>query len=195
MDESDSKQKVFTPQDVEALGRDPINRKIFGALQADARLSYADLGRAVNLSAPAVFERVRRLERAGLLRYSIEIDAEKAGLPFTSFIRIAATGGQRDEMVAGLEQLSEVEECHTIAGEDCILVKARTANPLGLDLLLQRIKLIPGVARTLTTAVLRTHFERGVQMRSLEAEEEAEAASSAARAIPHGAGQGRARRR
>lgn len=172
MDESDSKQKAFTPQEVEALGRDPINRMIFSALQENARLSYADLGRAVNLSAPAVFERVRRLERAGLLRYAVEIDAEKIGLPFTSFIRIAATGGShRDDMVAGLEALPEVEECHTIAGEDCILVKARTANPPALDLLLQRIKLLPGVARTLTTAVLRTHFVRGVQMESLAAEE------------------------
>lgn len=191
MDESDSKQKTFTPQEVEALGRDPINRKIFGALREDARLSYADLGRAVSLSAPAVFERVRRLERAGLLRYSIEIDASKAGLPFTSFIRIAATGGQRDDMVAGLEQLPEIEECHTIAGEDCILVKARTANPLGLDLLLQRIKLIPGVARTLTTAVLRTHFERGVQVLAVEPDETA----AAPVAVPHANGSRTARRR
>lgn len=164
MSESDSKQKAFTPQEVEALGRDPINRRIFSALQRDARLSYADLGRAVNLSAPAVFERVRRLERAGLLRYSVEIDADKIGLPFTSFVRIAASGGShRDEMVAGLEALPEIEECHTIAGEDCLLVKARTANPPALDLLLQRIKLLPGVERTLTTAVLKTHFVRGVQ--------------------------------
>ena len=111
-----------------------------------------------------------------MLRYSVEIDAEKIGLPFTSFIRIAATGGShRDEMVAGLEALPEIEECHTIAGEDCILVKARTANPPALDLLLQRIKLLPGVARTLTTAVLRTHFVRGVQMSSLAAEEKLEA--------------------
>lgn len=164
MNEPDSKQKAFTPEEVAALARDPVNRTLLSCLQRDARQSYADLGKAVHLSAPAVFERVRRLERAGLLRYSVEVDAEKLGLLFCAFVRIATSrGGRCDQIVPALEEFPEIEECHSIAGEDSLLVKTRTVSPPALEMLLQRIRALPGAERTLTTVVLKTHFERGVQ--------------------------------
>ncbi len=165
MTESASKQKVFSEREVEALARDPVNRTLLSELQRDARIPYAELGKKVHLSAPAVFERVRRLERAGVLRrYSIEVDPEKLGLLFCAFVRIAtSTKGCCEHIVPALREFPEIEECHAIAGEDSVLVKTRTASPPELDRLLKRIRAVDGVERTLTTVVLLTHFERGIQ--------------------------------
>jgi Lrp/AsnC family leucine-responsive transcriptional regulator len=68
-----------------------------------------------------------------------------------------------DELARLLMPFVEIEECHCIAGEDCILAKVRTKDAQDLNRLLQEIKNLPGVQRTLTTVVLSTLFERGIQ--------------------------------
>ncbi|MBV9127249.1 MAG: Lrp/AsnC family transcriptional regulator [Verrucomicrobia bacterium] len=144
---------------------DAPNRKLLSALRRDARAKYAELGKTVNLSAPAVFERVKKLEGSGVIqRYTVELDPTALGLPFCAFVQIATTGYcPCDKLAATLAAYPEVEECHSIAGENSVLVKVRTVSPQALDQLLGKMRRISGVGRTLTTVVLQTHFERGVQ--------------------------------
>lgn len=145
---------------------DAVNRSLLTKLKADARSSYAELGKSVHLSAPAVYERVRRLESAGvILGHTVVIDPEAIGLPFCAFVRIATQGDFRcDDIAAMLAKHSEIEECHSIAGEDNLLIKVRTPSPRALEELLTKIRQVPGIAKTLTTVVLQTRFERGVQV-------------------------------
>lgn len=140
---------------------DGTDRTLLGLLSEDARRPYAELGNEVHLSAPAVHARVKKLEQSGAIRgYTIRVDAERLGKSVCSFIRILLTGGLCEKAATALEAFPEIEECYSVAGEDCILVKARTATPLELQELLQKIGRIPGFGRTVTTIVLRTHFER-----------------------------------
>jgi Lrp/AsnC family transcriptional regulator, leucine-responsive regulatory protein len=144
---------------------DHLNRKLLTLLREDARAKYADLGRSVHLSPPAVFERVKKLEKSRtILRYTIDVDPNMLELSLCSFVQIRILDDVTSEEVAErLTAYREVEECHSIAGEDCILAKVRTTDAAALNRLLLEIKKLPGVQRTLTTIVLSTHFERGIQ--------------------------------
>ena len=140
---------------------DATDRTLLGLLSDDTRQPYAELGQQVHLSAPAVHARVKKLEQTGAIRgYTIRVDPERLGKSLCAFIRISLTGGVCDRTARELEAIPEIEECYSVAGEDCILVKARTATPLELQELLQKIGRLPGFGRTVTTIVLRTHFER-----------------------------------
>ena len=160
------KQKAFRRVGDSTLMGDRINRRLLTNLKADSRSSYAELGKGVHLSAPAVYERVRRLESSGvILGHTVVIDPETIGLPFCAFVRIATQGDFRCEEIAlALSKHSEIEECHSIAGEDNLLIKVRTPSPKALEELLTKIRQVPGIAKTLTTVVLQTRFERGVQV-------------------------------
>ncbi len=160
------KQKNFRPAGESTVLGDPVNRSLLIKLKADARCSYSELGKSVHLSAPAVYERVRRLESSGvILGHTIVMDPEAIGLPFCAFVRIATRGDiSCAEIAAVLAGHCEIEECHSIAGEDNLLIKVRTPNPKALEELLTKIRQTPGVAKTLTTVVLQTRFERGVQV-------------------------------
>lgn len=162
----EQKQKSFRRGSDEELIADPVNRKILRFLREDSRLSYAELGKMVFLSPPAVYERVRRLEKAGVIRgHTVVIDPNTMGLSFCAFVRIATCGQFPCEDIAEvLAQNPEVEECHSIAGEDNMLIKTRTTSPAGLENLLRKIRKIPGITKTLTTVVLETRFERGIQV-------------------------------
>ncbi len=163
------KQKAFRVSGDATLMGDQVNRSLLTRLKADARSSYAELGKGVHLSAPAVYERVRRMESSGvILGHTVVIDPEAIGLPFCAFVRIATEGNYRcDEIAAALGRHSEIEECHSIAGEDNLLIKVRTPSPKALEGLLTKIRQVPGIAKTLTTVVLQTRFERGVQVPSV----------------------------
>ncbi len=144
---------------------DAQNRKLLTALRRDTRTKYADLGKEIHLSPPAVFERVKRLERSGVIeRFSVELNAKAMGLPLCAFVRIRTHHRACGGFGKALQALPEIEECHSIAGEDCILIKVRVADTEALEALLQKVRGIDGVERTLTTVVLLTQFERGVQV-------------------------------
>jgi Lrp/AsnC family transcriptional regulator, leucine-responsive regulatory protein len=82
------------------------------------------LARRVSMSAPAVTERVQRLERAGVITgYRLEVDPAALGLPVTAFARIRPTAGQLSKVAELARTLPQVTECHRITGEDCFLVK------------------------------------------------------------------------
>src|SRR5216684_443501 len=103
---------------------DETDRKIIGQLTSDGRVSFAELGRRVNLSSPAVAERVQRLERAGVITgYRAEIDPRAVGYPLTAIVRVKPAPGQLPRIPELAAEIPEVAECHRITGEDCFFIK------------------------------------------------------------------------
>ena len=103
---------------------DEIDRRIVRELQQNARLSMAELGRRVNLSPPAVSDRVERLERAGVITgYHARVDPRALGYPVAAIVRVAPAYGQLPKIREVARTTPEVVECHRITGEDCFLLK------------------------------------------------------------------------
>ncbi len=119
---------------------DEIDWKILKNLQDDGRLSYAELGRRVNLTTPAVIERVRKLEDARIITgYAAEIDAAKIGLPITAFIRMSISGVDYSRIIAVAESSNEVLECHRGTGGDSFIMKVAVADVGHLQNLIDRL--------------------------------------------------------
>jgi len=141
---------------------DEIDRSILALLQEDCRTPLARLGEAVGLSAPAVMERIKKLEAAGVIRgYRAILDARRLGLDITAFIGViignsGAIGTVEQQIVA----LDDVLECHHVTGEYTLLVKVKTANTGSLERLISQIRSLDGVQRTETMVGLSTHTER-----------------------------------
>jgi Lrp/AsnC family leucine-responsive transcriptional regulator len=140
---------------------DDIDRKLVGALLGDARTSYADLARHVGLSAPSVQERVRKLEREGVLRgSSVDVDLKALGLGVSALVGLQQREGvDADEIVARLKEVPEIEDCWFVAGEEAFIAKVRVADLDDLDRTLRVLRHVPGITRTRTTVVLSTCFE------------------------------------
>jgi Lrp/AsnC family leucine-responsive transcriptional regulator len=140
---------------------DDIDRALLSLLMADARASYAELARAVGLSAPSVHDRVRRLERSGALRgYSAVVDPAALGLGVTALVGILQREGvEQDDLAGALAGIDEVEDCWFVAGDEAFVVKVRVADVDALEHTLGTLRRTPGVARTRTTVVLSTRFE------------------------------------
>src|SRR6266852_745649 len=103
---------------------DAVNLRVLEELQRDPRLTMSELGRRVGMSSPAVTERVRRLEEAGVIRgYRLELNPAALGLPITAFIRIHPSPGQLSKIAELAQQIPEVAECHRVTGEDCFILK------------------------------------------------------------------------
>jgi Lrp/AsnC family leucine-responsive transcriptional regulator len=118
---------------------DPINLRLLKELQADGRLTVAELGRRISMSAPAVAERVQRLERAGVIAgYSAEIDPRAVGFPITAVVRIRPAPGQLAKIPAIARETPEVAECNRITGEDCYLLRLHLRSIDELEELLDR---------------------------------------------------------
>jgi Lrp/AsnC family transcriptional regulator, leucine-responsive regulatory protein len=113
---------------------DGTDRRIIGELLSDGRVSLAELGRRVNLSAPAVAERVQRLERAQVITgYRAEIDPRRLGYQLTAIVRIKPAPRQLPRIAELAAEIPEVAECHRITGEDCFFLKIylRSIDDLG----------------------------------------------------------------
>ena len=107
---------------VEAV--DQVNRALLDELQRDARLSLAELGRRVGLSAPAVAERLQRLEEDGVVRgYRALVDPKALGLALSAVVRIRPNARQLPKVAELARRTPEVVECHRITGEDCYLMR------------------------------------------------------------------------
>ena len=103
---------------------DPTNLRLLRELQANARLGMAELGRRVGMSAPAVAERIQRLERAGVIGgYHAEIDARALGYAVSAIVRIRPSPGQLQRIPEIARKTPAVTECYRITGEDCYLMK------------------------------------------------------------------------
>lgn len=136
------------------------DQAIIAALTADGRLSYTDLAEKVGLSVSAVHQRVRRLERRGVIRgYAARVSHEAVGLPLTAFVAIRPLDpSQPDDAPERLAHLAEVEACYSVAGEDFYLLLVRVASPPDLERLLQQIRSAANVT-TRTTVVLSIPYE------------------------------------
>ena len=140
---------------------DQIDRMLLALLKEDAKRKYSELGEIVHLSPPAVHERVKKLERAGVIRkYTVEIDPAALGLMLQAFVRIHVSHIPCEEMARALRVLQEVVECFSSAGEESMLIKVQTESPAQLEALLNHIRQMPGVERVLTSVILTTHFQR-----------------------------------
>src|SRR5256886_14137838 len=118
---------------------DATDRKIIGELTSDGRVSLAELGRRVNLSSPAVAERVQRLERAGVITgYRAEIDPRALGYQLTAIVRIKPAPGQLPRIPQLALEVPEGGECHRITGEDCFFLKVHLRSIDELGTLLDR---------------------------------------------------------
>lgn len=107
---------------------DDTNRRLLRELTADPRAGAAELARRVGMSAPAVRERITRLEQAGVIRgYRLDIDPAAIGLPVTAWVRVRPGPGQLPRIAELAARTPQVSECHRISGEDCFLLKVHVA--------------------------------------------------------------------
>ena len=117
-----------------------MNVALLQELQADARLSIAELGRRVNLSAPAVAERLQRLERAGVITgYRAVVDPKALGYPIAAFVRIRPTTRRLQQIPQLAREIPEIVECHRVTGEDCYVLKLHLRSMDDLEDILDRL--------------------------------------------------------
>ncbi len=123
-------------------------------------MSFTDLARETGLSVSATHQRVRRLERRGLITgYAAVMDPAGAGLPLTAFVSIKPFDpAAPDDAPQRLAHLTAIEACHSVAGDENYILKVRVASPADLENLLQEIREAANVS-TRTTIVLSTPFE------------------------------------
>lgn len=139
---------------------DRIGWRIIEELQADARITFAELGRRVGLTTPAVIERVRKLEDAGIIRgYRAEIDASRVGFPITAFVRMSITGVEYSKIIDVVKTSREVLECHRATGGDSFIMKVAVADVGHLQTLIDRLT---PYGITTTSIVLSSPVERRV---------------------------------
>jgi len=121
---------------------DSTNRQLIDALQTDARLSLAELGRRVGLTAPAVAERVARLEEAGVIRgYHADVDPRALGLELSVVLRIRPAARMIAKVAELAQETPEVTECHRVTGEDCFVMRLHVRDVVHLEELIDRFVL------------------------------------------------------
>jgi Lrp/AsnC family leucine-responsive transcriptional regulator len=118
---------------------DATNRRLLAELQADARLSLAELGRRVGLSSPAVAERLQRLERDGvILGYHARLDPRALGYALSVVIRVRPAPRQLHDVAALAQDTPEVVECRRITGDDCYVMLAHVRSVEHLEEVIDR---------------------------------------------------------
>ena len=139
---------------------DPTDRAILSLLEVDARLTYAEIGAAVGLAPSSVHDRVRKLEKRGVIRgYRAEIDLEAAGLPITAFVSIALRPSSPNEVPARVAEFDLVEACYSVAGDNSYVLLVRAPSTSDLEELLDALRAKLQVI-TRSTVVLSTPYER-----------------------------------
>jgi len=138
---------------------------LLDALRANARATYAELARVVGLSAPAVHERVGKLEAAGvIIGYHATVSPEALGYSTNALIGLfLGDAADADAVAAALANVPEVEDCWFVAGEESYVVKVRVMDVSALERMIGTLNAIRGISRTRTTVVLSTKFEGRVQ--------------------------------
>jgi Lrp/AsnC family transcriptional regulator, leucine-responsive regulatory protein len=154
----------------EQVDLDAIDVRILALLQEHCKMPLAKIGQRVGLSAPAVIERIKKLEESGIITgYTALLDARKLGCDITAFIGVLASHprGIRDVELQ-IESRPEVLECHHVTGGYTLLLKVKTASTTTLEELISHLRTIEGVSRTETMVVLSTHTERQLRLRPEE---------------------------
>ena len=139
---------------------DMLGVKILRELQQDARISFSELGRRVGLSSPAVAERVKKMEEAGIIcGYHAKLDREKIGHPILAFIFITMPKEKYDRFYEFSEDTTDIQECHCISGEESFLLKVITGSVSHLDELIDKLV---AFGETKTSIVLSSQVEKDV---------------------------------
>jgi len=130
---------------------DAVDWRILDVLQREGRVSFADLARAVSMSASAVTERVRRLEEAGVISgYAAVVDPERVGLPILAFVRLRYPNGNYKPFHDLVEATPEILEAHHVTGDDCFIIKVTASSMRHLEEVSGRI----GTLGSVTTSVV-----------------------------------------
>src|SRR5713226_1707830 len=142
---------------------DDIDLKILDLLLQDGRISHTAIGKETDLSGPSVYARVQRMEREGIIKgYTALLAPEKVGRGLAAFVRIRTqTPGYDSDGFERFKEEEQILECHDVDGEDCYILKVRTASTQSLQKLLATIRSFTGITRTVTTIALETLKEEG----------------------------------
>jgi Lrp/AsnC family leucine-responsive transcriptional regulator len=153
--------------DDEQFDLDEIDIRILALLQEHCKMPLAKIGQRVGLSAPAVIERIKKLEESGVITgYTAILDTRKLGCDITAFIGVLTSHPKSiRDVEEQIETRAEVLECHHVTGAYTLLLKVKTANTTTLEELISHLRSIEGVSRTETMIVLSTHTERQLLLR------------------------------
>jgi Lrp/AsnC family leucine-responsive transcriptional regulator len=137
-----------------------VDRRIVELLSEDGRISYTDLGKALGMSTSAVHQRVRRLEQRGVVTgYTAKVDQRALGRELTAFMSVTPLDPSApDDIPDRLRDIADIEECHSVAGDESYILKVRVETPVALEELIATIRGAAHVA-TRTTVVLSTPWE------------------------------------
>ncbi len=133
--------KAYKAKDLQVakLLREPRNLRLLRLLRADPRMSISAMARRIGMSAPAVRERVLRLEEAGIIAgYRLELDPRALGFPLMLFVRVRPMPGKLAKIAELAASMTQVVECHRITGEDCFILKVHLDSLDNLDQILDR---------------------------------------------------------
>jgi Lrp/AsnC family leucine-responsive transcriptional regulator len=140
------------------VGLDATDWALVNLLQQDARLSFAALGRKLRLSAPAVAERMKRLEERGVIRgYRAEIDLSTLGRALHVYLRVVVQPKDYARFKKGVEAIDEIFECHHVTGEESFVLRAAVASVPSLEALIQKLT---AYGPTTTSVILSTSLDR-----------------------------------
>ena len=140
---------------------DSVDRHILSLLQENCKLPLARIGERVGLSAPAVAERIDKLEKSGVIRgYTAVLDSHKLGKDITAFIGVCIEHPRLiTKFEREIDRLEDIQECHHVTGQYTLLLKAKADNTPALEQLIRNIRFLEGVTRTETLVVLSTYTE------------------------------------
>ncbi len=142
------------------LELDAVSWRILEALQHNARQSFAEIGRRIGLSTPAVSERVHRLEEAGvIIGYHVELDIAKLGVPIRVLVRLTIPGGdwQVSRTVAAIKELTEISRCYRITGDESFVIDANVVSIRHMEALIDKLS---ALGATSTSTVLSSPVQR-----------------------------------
>jgi Lrp/AsnC family leucine-responsive transcriptional regulator len=143
---------------------DQTDRTLLAHLAEDATIAYRDLAQRLGLSAPAVFERVKKLKAQGVIRRTtIEIAPEAIDRALLAYVHVNTEGWGKTPELLALGEDPRVEEIHAVAGDTCMILKVRCENTQALEKLLKRIYDVPGVKSTRSYIALNTYLERNAR--------------------------------
>ncbi len=143
---------------------DVTDQAILSLLQQNSRVTASEIAEEVNLSVPAVTERLKKLVDHGIVqRFTVQLDAKQLGFDLTAFIALVSSSSEHyREIVAKAVKNPAILECHSVTGEGSHLLKVRVKNSSALEKLLLEIQSWPGVIRTHTSVVMSTYKEGGL---------------------------------
>ncbi len=153
---------VTTHTDGQSYDLDTIDTRLLNELQRDAKISLKRVGEKVGLSAPAVMERVRKMEQAGVIRgYHAHVDARSVGIDVAAFIGVSiALPEHLRTFEAWIDENPSVLEAHHVTGGHTLLIKVKVRNTAALEHLISSIRSFEGVGGTETMVVLSSRIER-----------------------------------